>query len=149
MDELDTLRTELEHYRNEKERIRDVIGQIGGKSRKKHNKIVNIVFLVLVIGFFVFDVLRHVLSLQWDFLPPSLLLEITVLLVSVKIVWMIHTQGKIDHFQFWVLNSIEFQLNMISRRIGAIEPGLGTKQQTPAENSSKQPAASGAGKPEK
>ena len=31
MDEMDALRTELEHYKAEKEKIRDVVGQIGGR----------------------------------------------------------------------------------------------------------------------
>ena len=60
------------------------------------------------------------------FLPPMLLMEIAVLLVSVKIIWMIYTQTKVDHFQFWVLNSIEFQMNMITRRITAMEKSLKT-----------------------
>jgi len=41
--------------------------------------------------------------------------------VSIKIIWMIHQQQKIDHFQFWILNSIEFRLNEIVRRTRIIE----------------------------
>jgi len=123
-DELDTLRDELDHYRKEKERIRDVIGQIGGHANKARDRLINAVFLVLVVGFFGFDVLRHAMDWHIPGLPPSLLLEIAVLLVSVKIIWMIHRQAKVDHFQFWILNSIEFQMNMISRRLTAMERSL-------------------------
>ena len=123
-DELDALRGELDHYRKEKERIRDVIGQIGGHVNKTRDRLINVVFLVLVVGFFGFDVLRHAMGWHVPGLPPSLLLEIAVLLVSVKIIWMIHRQAKVDHFQFWILNSIEFQMNMISRRLTSLERSL-------------------------
>ena len=131
--ELDALREELEHYRAEKEKIRDVIGQIGGASKKERARIINIIFLVLVVSFFLFDVVRHIFRWDLPYLPPSLLLEVAVLLVSVKIIWMIHRQGKVDHFQFWILNSIEFQMNMITRRLAALEKALtqhgdGTKE---------------------
>ena len=44
MDEVDALREELEHYKAEKERIRDVIGQIGGRARKRHDMTINVAF---------------------------------------------------------------------------------------------------------
>ncbi len=127
MDEIQSLRAELEHYRQEKEKIRDVIGQIGGGRRKRRDMVINILFLAIVLAFFVFDVVRHALDLDLPYLPPSLLLEIAVLLVSVKIIWMIHVQTKVDHFQFWILNSIEFQMNMISRRLSSLERALTEK----------------------
>jgi hypothetical protein len=124
MDEVEALRAELHHYRAEKEKIRDVIGQIGGKDTKRRHMIINTVFLVVVVVLFLFDLFRHLLELEIKFLPTSLLLEVAVLLVSVKIIWMIHRQAKVDHFQFWILNSIEFQLNMISRRMNQLEQAL-------------------------
>jgi len=124
MDEVEALRAELEHYRAEKEKIRDVIGQVGGRGTKRRHMIVNVVFLVIVVVLFLFDLFRHLLGWDVPYLPPSLLLEVAVLLVSLKIIWMIHRQAKIDHFQFWILNSIEFQLNMISRRMNQLEQAL-------------------------
>ena len=32
MDEVDALREELPHYRTEKERVRSIVGQVGGKT---------------------------------------------------------------------------------------------------------------------
>ena len=117
--ELETLREELEHFRAEKEKIRDVIGQIGGQGSQKHERVLNIVFLSIVIVLFAVEVIDHMAG--WHFLPPALLLSVAVLMVSVKIIWMIHQKAKIDHFQFWILNSIDFQMNMISRRLTALE----------------------------
>ncbi len=131
MDELDALREELEHYRTEKEKIRSIVGQVGGKTSRRVHTIINGLFLILVLAAFLFDVLRHVMQWNIPYLPTTLVLEVAVLLVSLKIIWMIHTQTKVDHFQFWVLSTIEFQMNVISRRVNdlsssikAIEKGL-------------------------
>ena len=121
MDEAEILRQELEHYRSEKERIRKVIGQIGGATSKRQDRIINIVFLVVVVGLFVFDILREIGGFTMPALPRFLSMELALLLVSLKIIWMIHRQSKVDHFQFWVLNSIEFQINTISKRLRDLE----------------------------
>ena len=66
------------------------------------------------------DIARHCFHFQVP-LPEMFSLEIAILLVSVKIIWMIHIQTKVEHFQFWILNSIEFRLNDIAKRIRTIE----------------------------
>ncbi len=136
MDELDTLRAELEQYKSERDSIRDVVGQIGGQMHRKWHKTLNVVFLVIVLGAFTFDVCRHAFDLEIAFIPPFLLLEAAVLLVSLKIIWMIHMQTKVDHFQFWILNTIEFRVNMITRRLASIESAitrLGDPEETPSD----------------
>ncbi len=121
MDEVESLQAELEHYRAQKQRIRDIIGRVGGQSTRRQDTLINAVFVGLVAVLFLLDILRHILGRNLRLLPPSLVLEIAVLLVSVKIIWMIYRQAKVEHFQFWILNSIEYQLNTISRRIGDLE----------------------------
>jgi hypothetical protein len=121
MNEADILRQELDHYRSEKERIRKVIGQIGGATSKRQDRLINIVFLVVVLGLFVFDILRELTGFALPMIPRFLSMELALLLVSLKIIWMIHRQSKVDHFQFWVLNSIEFQINMMSKRLKDLE----------------------------
>jgi hypothetical protein len=121
MNEADILHQELDHYRSEKERIRKVIGQIGGATSKRQDRLINIVFLVVVVGLFVFDILREITGFTLPTIPRFLSMELALLLVSLKIIWMIHRQSKVDHFQFWVLNSIEFQINMMSKRLKELE----------------------------
>jgi hypothetical protein len=121
MEETEALRTELEHYKTERERIRDIVGQIGGKSTRRRDFIINMTFLVLVVGAFAFDLVRSLAGWRIPFLPQHILLEIAVLLVSLKIIWMIHMQAKVGHFQFWILSSIEFQINMLTRRMTDLE----------------------------
>ena len=71
----------------------------------------------------ILDALRHVVGIPIP-LPPLFSIELGILLVSVKIIWMIHKQTKVEHFQFWILNTIEFRLNEISKKISAIEKHL-------------------------
>lgn len=135
VDEIEALHTELDHYRDQREKIRDVIGKIGGQTNRTRDMVINVIFLVAVGGFFTVDIVRHILGLEFPFLPSPLLLEIAVLLVSLKIIWMIHRQGKVEHFQFWILNSIEFQMNMISRRLNTVETLLREAGQNQSDES--------------
>ena len=115
------LQEEIDQYKNEKESVRQLLGQIGGTGTAGKEKVVNIVFATLVILFFSFDVMRHALHISIDFIPELFSVEIALLLVSMKIIWMIHRQQKVEHFQFWILNTIEFQMNSTAVRIRKIE----------------------------
>lgn len=108
---------ELKQFKVEKEKIRAVVGQIGGKASTRVEAIISIVFILAVLGLFAFDIVRHIYHVAESILPPMLALSLGVFLVSIKIVWMIHRQSKIDHFQFWILNSIEYRLNDVSARV--------------------------------
>ncbi len=117
------LMEELEQFRKEKERIRLLVGQIGGVQSQRRDHVINILFIFALVLLCSFDFLRHVFHLRIA-LPQTFLLEVAVLLISVKIIWMIHKGTKVEHFQFWVLNSIEFRLNDIARHIREIEKKL-------------------------
>ena len=91
-----------------------MLGKIGGEKYSKTDKIINIFFVLLIIGLITLEITTH-------FLPPYISLEIGVLLVSIKIIWMIHSQHKFNHFQFWILNSLEFRMNNMYSRIKKIE----------------------------
>lgn len=110
------LAEELRHFKAEKEKIRELVGQVGGARQAKTERVVTVVFILLIIALFLFDVLRHFLHIRTP-LPPLFSLEIGILLVSVKIIWMIQKQSKVEHFQFWILNSIEFRLNDLAKQL--------------------------------
>ncbi len=114
------LEEELEQFRTEKEKIRALVGQIGGVASNRRDRVVNVVFLIAIAFLLLTDVLRHVLGVEMP-LPPLFSIELGVLLVSVKIIWMIHKQGRVEHFQFWILNSIEFRLNEITKSVRRLE----------------------------
>jgi hypothetical protein len=118
-----SLEQELEHFRAEKEKIRNLVGQIGGKGSVKQDRIINFVFFSVIILLFIFDILRHLFNISVP-LPPLFAIEIGILVVSLKIIWMIYKQTKVEHFQFWILNSIEFRLNSVSKQLNDIEEKL-------------------------
>ena len=117
------LMEELEQFKHEKEKIRKLVGQIGGAGSTNRDRKINMAFIFAIVFLFVLDVLRHVLNLSVP-LPPLFSVEIGMFLVSIKIIWMIHKQAKVEHFQFWILNSIEFRLNDVSKRMRGIEDRL-------------------------
>ena len=122
MTEMDSeaLQQELAHHRTERDKIRAIVGQIGGKTSAKWNKIFNIIFIVLVSLLFTFDLVQHFTWMP-QILPSMISLELAVLLVSIKIIWMIHQQSRVEHFQFWILNSIEFRLTELARSIRELQ----------------------------
>jgi len=103
---------ELEDFRKEKEKIRQLVGQIGGKNLAKRDRIINITFISLISVVFLLDILAHLANIPIP-LPPLLLIDLGVLLISAKIIWMIHKQSKVEHFQFWILSAMEWRLNEI------------------------------------
>ena len=108
---------EIEEFEREREQLKEVLGRIGGRSFSKKDNWINIGFLVLILVLFV-------LELTTEYLPRLISLELGVLLVSVKIVFMIHSQQKVNHFEFWILNSIEYRMNDVSKRVRKMERHL-------------------------
>ena len=120
------LAEELRQFQEEKEKIRGIIGQIGGASSAKRQKIVTGFFVCALLVLFVLDVARHLLEIPVP-LPPLFSIEIGILLVSIKIIMMIQKQSRVEHFEFWILNSIEFRVDQMSNRLRAIENHLDIK----------------------
>ncbi len=122
----DYLSKELEEFNREKERIRKIVGEIGGKHHSKRHLYINLIFLSIVVVTFLMGAIFHKIEL-------ALSLELGVLLVSIKIAWMIHDQQKTNHFQFWILNSLEFRINEIHKRAKKIERKLEESEKTEEE----------------
>ncbi|MCK5842702.1 MAG: hypothetical protein KAH31_11065, partial [Candidatus Sabulitectum sp.] len=73
------MQNEINQYKDEKESVRNILGQIGGTGTAKKEKIVNIAFATLVILFFSFDVMRHALHINIHFIPELFSVEIALL----------------------------------------------------------------------
>jgi len=124
MDEQEqSLNEDLQHFKTEQEKIRNIIGQIGGRDSIKRDWFINIAFIVAIVGLVLFDLFRRVFDIELP-LPPLFSLEIGILLISLKIIWMLYKQTKVEHFQFWILSSIEFRLNDLTRRLQKIQDSL-------------------------
>lgn len=117
------LQEELESFKKEKEKIRQIVGAIGGRAQTRSDKWVNRLLIVSMVILFSVAILHHIFHIN-VFLPATFYIEIGMLLVSLKIIWMVHNQMKVNHFQFWILNSIEFRLNAIAKQMKDIEKSL-------------------------
>ena len=120
------LEHEIEDYKKEQEKIKKLIGSIGATHSSRKHKIFNGIFLVIVFTSFFMGGILHMI-------PVTLSVEIGILLVSLKIAWMIHEQQKVNHFQFWILNSIELRLNSLQTNFKKIQKEI-AKQDKEKEN---------------
>jgi len=108
-DEISDLKQELEHFQQEKERVRAIIGKIGGVP-KFRTKLINAVFVVVIVT-------SMGVSIIGGEQLRLLMIELTIVALSVKIIYMIHLQMRVNHFQFWILSSLEWRLNEGIRHI--------------------------------
>jgi len=98
---------EIEDYNREREQIRKMLSRVGRTGYSRRDAVVNSIFLVVVVVLFLLSFALHLI-------PTIVSLEIGVLLVSIKIVWMIYAQHKFNHFLFWILHSLEYRVNDIA-----------------------------------
>ena len=109
-------------FQSEKDRLKGIVGEIGGKNNAQH-KIVSLIFAILIIVLLVLGVALQKISL-------FLTLEIVVLLGIFKVLWMFYEVQRSIHFQFWLLNSLEFRINDVDKRMKKIEKLLREKEIT-------------------
>ena len=102
-DEISDLKQALENFEQEKERVRAIIGSIGGVP-KFRTKLMNILFIVIIIA-------AGGVSIIADEKLRLLMIELTTVMLSVKIIYMIHIQTRVNHFKFWILSAIEWRIN--------------------------------------
>ncbi|MCX6358070.1 MAG: hypothetical protein NT045_09415 [Candidatus Aureabacteria bacterium] len=106
----DTLVEEIEQFKREKERVRAIVGRIGGVPTFR-DKLFNVLFSIGVAACFAISIATHGRLV----LP---MIEIGVVLISVKIIYLLHTYSRQMHFMFWVLSSIEWKLNEMAKHPG-------------------------------
>ena len=110
-------RKELEEFVREKEHIRKIVGQIGGKPTTIA-KVINVSMLVFILATLV----------AAPFIPKELELpaiEFGLVLLSIKIFMFLHNEAKVIHFQFWMLSSLEWRMNEIAKRLARMEKNKG------------------------
>ena len=131
--EVNDLRHDLDHFQKEKERVRTIVGKIGGIPAF-NIKVYNIIFLVLIVTSLVISLISHgTLS--------TAMIELAVAALSLKIILLMHNQGRVNHFQLWILSALEWRLDELRREIKK----LNQRQEESAEGSSPAPPPSGEG----
>jgi len=107
--EIKDLKRDIEMFQSEKERVRKIIGAIGGVPNFD-SRISRIMFIVLVVGLLV-------VSLLSGGTLRLVMVELAIALVSAKLIYMMHVQMRVDHFQLWVLSNIEWRVNEICQKV--------------------------------
>ena len=113
------LDTEARALAEERERIRNRIGAIGGINKKKVDTAINIALLVTVATLFVLEIGFHLL-------PSMVSIEIAVFLVSIKVVMIMTSLQRISHYEFWILNTIDFRISQLEsemRKVSRVDNG--------------------------
>lgn len=108
-DEISDLKQALENFQQEKERVRLIIGKIGGVP-SFHSKLANAVFVAVIIA-------AGVTSIFSDEKLRLLMVELTTVMLSMKIIYMIHIEMRVNHFKFWILSTIEWRINEMMAEI--------------------------------
>ena len=108
-DEISDLRQSLEHFEREKERVRAIIGKIGGVPQFR-TKLTNAVFIVVILAAAIVSIFG---GEKWRLL----MVELTTVMLSLKIIYMIHIQMRVNHFKFWILSAIEWRINEMMAEI--------------------------------
>ena len=115
------LREEIEEFKREKEQIKQMVGEIGG-TESRQNKLVNILLLAII-------VMVLIVGLALKKIDIIVTLEVAILLGIFKIIWILYENKRVDHFQFWILNSLEFRINEIHKKVKNIEKELAKKEE--------------------
>ena len=111
-DEIHDLKEELEKFKLEKERVRAIVGKIGGVPAVQ-TKIINIIFTVSIAAFLLVSVVA-------DEKIRPLMMELTIVALSIKIVFLKHLQSKVNHFQLWVMSAIEWRMNEMMKIVKSL-----------------------------
>jgi len=114
--EISDLRQSLENFEQEKERVRAIIGKIGGVPRFR-TKLINAVFIAAIL---IASIISVIGGEKWRLL----MVELTTVLLSVKIIYMIHVQMRVNHFKFWILSAIEWRINEMMAEIKHLKKQL-------------------------
>ena len=111
-----SLLEELKEFEKEKDRIRQIVGKIGGKNNTQVKRVNSLLIGMIIALLFMGGVLRK-MSLE-------LTMYLAILLGITKIIWMLYETKKSNHFQFWILNSIEVRINEMAGKINKVEKKL-------------------------
>ncbi len=122
--ELDDLRKELENFQKEKERVRAIIGQIGGIP-KSRTRFVNALFIIIL-------VVSVIISILADEKWRLLMIELATVTLSIKIIYLMHAQMRVAHFEFWILSSLEWRINEVVKQVRQLRKDLDKSRKSPA-----------------
>ncbi len=115
--EIEELRQEIAEFQKEKERIRKIVGKVGGIPIFK-TKLFEVTVFILVMSCLVISLIIE------GFIWRLAMIEVAIALVSFKLIVMMRNQARVNHFQLWILSSLEWRMNEITRNIKRNKEGM-------------------------
>lgn len=125
MDKDEYLIQKLDEFKKEKERIRNIVIEIVKKNNRQQ-KMVSLIFIILIGTLLILGIVLQKITLFFT-------LEIIGILGIFKLIWIFYELQRASHFQFWILNSLEFRMNEIDRKVKKIEKMLKDKNYSKIE----------------
>ena len=110
-EELADLTQEIEEFKKEKEKVRAIIGQIGGVPTF-NTKLFNTIFIILVAAGLVIALISGE-TLRFG------MIEFVIAALSAKIIYMMYLQSRVNHLQLWILSSLEWRIDGLIKSIKA------------------------------
>ena len=107
-EEIEDLKKELEHFQVEKERVRAIIGKIGGVPTFG-SRFFNIIFVIIILSALIVSIVMPGTNAKLT------MFEVATATLSIKIIYLIYSQNRVNHFQLWMLSSLEWRLNEIMK----------------------------------
>ncbi len=111
-EEVEDLKLEVERFKKEKEQVRTIVGRIGGIPTFSTTAF-NIIFALVIVVCLVVSLLSDGGKLQLG------MIEIAVVAVSLKIMYFMNRQARVNHFELWILSSLEWRLDQMMKEIKA------------------------------
>lgn len=112
-----SLQDDLKQYEQEQKEWRKLIARSKIQENARLFDVINSVLFFLIVGLFVVQLAFHPMSDIFS-------LETALFLVSLKLIMMIHSASRFNHFQFWILHSIETRVEGLNERLDRIEDRL-------------------------
>lgn len=107
---------EIDEFLEHREEIKKIIGNIGGKPTK-NVKFINTIFFILLI-------LSFTIPIFVESIPHIVALDLGLLLISIKIIYSLMQQARVNHYQFWILATLEWRLHDLTSDIKNIRNNL-------------------------
>ncbi len=92
-----------------KEQVKAIVGQIGGVptfSTRAFNIFFALIIVTCLAG-----------SLLFGGKLQLAMIELAVVAVSLKIMYFMHRQARVNHFEPWILSSLEWRLDQLMKEI--------------------------------
>ena len=107
--ELKDLDQEVEDFKKEKEQVQNIVGKIGGVPTST-TRFLNLAFIVFVLA-------NLSISLISEGKIQLAMIELAIFAVSLKLIYLIHKQSRVNHLQTWILSSLEWRINEILKEV--------------------------------